>query len=178
MLAGASPAGCTPTWLCSQALHTPCHTLLPSPVGQLGYYFSPKESQAGRDVLITPLQRSCAVWHRETFQTGIPSVRREHVRTVGSLQTWMGNSEPELEEPNAIKRLLCCLALVGGEGERDLEHRAEPRVAAWLTTKTFLCRMGVKQGEDCASKGSFLMTQISWDEPFTIKEVLDSTNKH
>lgn len=54
-------------------------------------------------------------------------MRRAHVRTVGFLYTWMDRSEPGVEEPNAIKRLLCS---GWGEGERDLEHCAEPRVAA------------------------------------------------
>lgn len=52
------------------------------------------------------------------------------MRTVGFLYTWMDYSEPGLEEPNAMKRLLCCSALAGGEGGRDLEHCSETRVAA------------------------------------------------
>lgn len=120
-------ASCIPSWLHTYLpLFTgpphPCHTLLPSLVWQLGYYFSPKESQASRDVLITPLQASWAVWQRETLEAGLPSMRRAPVRTVGFLYTWMDNSAPGLEEPNAMKRLLCCLALVGSEGERGLAH--------------------------------------------------------
>lgn len=155
-------ASCIPSWLHTYLpLFTgpphPCHTLLPSLVWQLGYYFSPKECQSSRDVLITPLQTSWAVWQRETLEAGLPSMRRACedsgilVHLDGQFSTWTGGTK--CHEKAAV-----LLSSGWGWGGERLGTCPEPRVAAWLITRTFLSRMRAKQEENCVSKRSFLTT--------------------